>query len=673
MSAHDSDDFPTNASANAHFDEIVQIARSRRGFLKAGLATGAVSFLSGGLAACGGGNDDGSSPPPSKEPQKTSEPVMLGFGAVAANSLDAVTVPKGYKHAVFCRWGDPLFANSPAWKSDAGNTAESQRLQFGDNHDGMHFFPLDAGNSAEGLLVMNHEYLNDEYFYPKAVVPGGAGWDLEQVRKGQHAHGVSVAHVKLVDGTWKVVIPSKYNRRIHGNTPMQITGPASGHALMRTAADPSGEVALGTLNNCGNGYTLWGTYLTCEENFNGYFGTTSGTDTRNASMRRYGISGGVSGYKWEMFDDRFDYAKHPNESNRFGWMVEIDPFDPTSMPRKRTALGRFKHENCAMTLAADKRVVVYMGDDQANDYVYKFVSDGKYVAGNPAANRDLLDSGTLYVARFGAGATAGDMMGDGVWIPLKLDTPTTTTGQKLGDLYADMGALLVNTRLAADAVGATKMDRPEWVTVHPKSGEVYITMTNNSSRTTTDEANPRAGNVYGQIVRWREAGSDAAASKFEWDLFVLAGNPKVHTAAGDLKAGSASVTQTNMFNSPDGLAFDVHGRLWIQTDGNFSNVGNFDGMGNNQMLVADPNTKEIRRFMVGPSGCEVTGITWTPDQKYVFVNIQHPGEYGNHPAKPAVEPQDDPLAFSKWPEAAGGRPRSATVVIWKEDGGVIGT
>jgi len=448
---------------------------------------------------------------------------------------------------------------------------------------------------------------------------------------------------------------------------------------MRTSEDPTGRRVFGTLNNCGNGYTMWGTYLTCEENFNGYFGTTSGSDSRDASKRRYGLSGTTSGYRWEVHDDRFDYVKEPNESNRFGWIVEIDPFDPTSTPKKRTALGRIKHENAAQTLAKDNRVVVYMGDDQANDYVYKFVSDGKYdpapTAFAYAQNRNLLESGKLYVAKFEAGATQGDMMGTGRWILLDRATPTTTPGQTLGDLFATQADLLIDTRLAADAVGATPMDRPEWVTVHPETNEVYLTLTNNSGRTAekVDDANPRASNSWGQIIRWREAGGDAGALTFEWDLFVLAGNPVAFADRSDLRSGSANVTADNTFNSPDGLAFDADGRLWIQTDGNFSNSGSYAGQGNNQMLIANPVTKEIRRFLVGPSGCEVTGITWTPDQKYVFVNIQHPGEYGSHPRRPDVQPWDDPLAFSQWPERSGGRPRSSTVVVWRTDGGKVGT
>lgn len=666
MSDFDLDDIPTNPTKNTHFNDIVARAVSRRGFMKTGLGLGAVGFLGGSLAACGGSSDDndnGGSP---------EQPAMLGFEAVAANTGDAIVVPVGYQHKVFCAWGDPLFPHSPAWKPDASNDGAAQALQFGDNHDGMHFFPLQEGDSTEGLLVMNHEYFNPEYFFTNDVEPGAAGkWSLDNVRKGQHAHGISVAHVKLVNGNWEVVIPSNYNRRLHLNSPMVLTGPVAGHPMVRTSADPSGSSVLGTVNNCGNGYTPWGTYLTCEENFNGYFGTLAGADSRDANMKRYGISAQRSGYNWEDHDDRFDYVKEPNESNRFGWIVEIDPYDPSSAPKKRTALGRFKHENAATTFAADNRVVVYLGDDQADDYVYKFVSDGKFDAATPQLNRNLLESGKLYVARFNDGAAKGDMMGTGEWILLDLATPTVNGGT-LGSLFADQGELLIKTRMAADAVGATPMDRPEWVTTHPETNEVYLTLTNNSGRKAenTDDANPRASNVYGQIIRWREDGGDAAALTFEWDLFVLAGNP---TIASGLEAGSENVTADNIFNSPDGLAFDADGRLWIQTDGNFSNTGAYAGMGNNQMLVADPVTKEIRRFLVGPSGCEITGITWTPDQKYVFINVQHPGEYGSHPRKPSVSPAEDPLAFSQWPSPEGGRPRAATVVIWKDDGGIVGT
>ena len=547
---------------------------------------------------------------------------------------------------MFAPWGTPLFSSGPgsSWAGDASETAADQARQVGDNHDGLHFFPLTEGNNDEGLLVMNHEYTNVRWLFSDGQVDS-----LDDANKDLNAHGISVIHIRRTSGRWEIVTDSTYNRRITGTTPMLLTGPAAGDTMLQTSADPTGTLVFGTLNNCGNGYTPWGTYLTCEENFNQYFGTldTLGT-TRNAAQVRYGLDSNGTERKYEQYVPRFDWQLEPNEANRFGWIVEIDPFDPRSTPKKRTALGRFKHENAAYRIGADGTVVIYMGDDQADDYVYKFVSDGKYVAGDLRNNANLLDSGKLYVARFNDGAASGDFMGTGEWILLDKANNTALSG------FTNQAEVLVNTRLAADAVGATKMDRPEWVAVHPTTGEVYVTMTNNSGRTVTDDVNPRANNRFGQIVRWRETGDDPSATTFEWDLFVLAGNPTVHS---DLRAGSDNITAENMFNSPDGLGFDKDGRLWIQTDGNYSNSGDFAGQGNNQMLCADPASKEIRRFFVGPKECEVTGLTFTPDGRTLFINIQHPGEAGN----------------SHWPDGANAIPRSATVIITKNDGGVIGT
>jgi secreted PhoX family phosphatase len=494
------------------------------------------------------------------------------------------------------------------------------------------------------------------------------------------------------DGSWEHVKSSPYNRRIHGNTPIAIQGPAAGHALMQTAADPAGTEVLGTLNNCGNGWTPWGTYLTCEENFNGYFGW-NGTRTPTTLENRYGITQNGFGYLWHTTDPRFDVNANANEPNRFGWIVEIDPFTPGSKPVKRTALGRFKHENAAYSIASNGKVVVYMGCDERNEYIYKFVSAGTFDKANPtsAANRRLLEEGTLYVARFDAGAAAGDNMGTGVWIPLVFGQNGLTEANG----FASQAEVLIRARQAADRVGATMMDRPEWVTVNPNNpGNVYVTLTNNNRRggttsnaadgTTTagsarppvDEANPRANNVWGHIVRWTEAGNDPTALTFNWDIFVLAGQPSIT----DARKPSANITIDNLFNSPDGLAFDSFGRLWIQTDGSYSNAGDFVNMGNNQMLAADPGTKEIRRFLVGPSGCEITGVTWTPDRKTMFINVQHPGEVSGHPRAPrtaagaAFTDNDiarNATAFSQWP-TAGARPRSATVVVRRSDGGVIG-
>lgn len=653
----DSEDQCLNLSSNEHFQEIVERARARRGFLKKGVGLSAALFLAGPLAACGGssGSDSSNSEAPVEEPPKA--PSLLGFNAIPISTADTITVADGYTASVFAPWGAPLFAGEPDWKTDGSDNAAAQARQVGDNHDGIHFFPIN-GSSSEGLLVMNHEYTTTrdggyQWLFGK---DGTEPWTVDKAQKAMNAHGVSVIHiVRNAAGKWEIKLDSAFNRRITASTEMALTGPAAGSSRMKTADDPTGTKVLGTINNCGNGWTPWNTYLTCEENFNNYFGTTSGSDVRDAAQKRYGLAAQKTGYRWEEHFDRFDYVKEPNESNRFGWIVEIDPFDPTSTPKKRTALGRIKHENSAYRLTPDKRIVIYSGDDQAGDYIYKFVSDGIYQEGGD--NSTLLDSGKLYVAKFEDGDVKGDFMGTGKWLLLDKNAAP--------ELFADntnfptQAEVLINTRMAADLVGATPMDRPEWVCVHPSSGEVYVTLTNNSGRAQDkiNDANPRAANRYGQIVRWREADGDASATAFEWDIFVLAGNPVKYTDRADLKSGSDNITVDNTFNSPDGLGFDQDGRLWIQTDGNYSNAAEYEGQGNNQMLCADPVSKEIRRFFVGPKESEVTGLTFTPDSKTLFINIQHPGEAGD----------------SHWPDGGTSLPRSATVIITKNDGGVIGT
>ncbi|MBL0720821.1 PhoX family phosphatase [Piscinibacter sp. Jin2] len=698
MSEHIRDDDRSNPSRHDSLTDIVDRAIAvnpqRRRLMLGGLGAATLPFFSFSLAACGGGSDG------------EAAERMLGFTAVAAASGDTVVVPAGYTAQVIAPWGAPIDALAPAFKADASNTAAEQEQQIGDNHDGMAFFGFNAagngfGNrSDEGLLVFNHEYINPEYFY--AVAAGETDWTtnftLEKARKGQAGHGGSIVHVRRNSGgAWEQVLNSPYNRRIHGNTPMTIQGPARGNDLMKTEADPGGIEVLGMLNNCGNGRTPWGTYLTCEENFNGYFGW-NGPRTPSALENRYGLTAAGFGYRWHTVDPRFDLNANENEPNRFGWIVEIDPFSPSSKPIKRTALGRFKHENAELVVASDGKVVVYMGCDERNEYLYKFVSTGTFDAANPtsAANRRLLESGTLYVAKFAAGSTLNDNMGTGTWVPLVFGENGLTTANG----FANQGDVMIRSRQASDFVGATMMDRPEWVAANPKvPGEVFVTLTNNnrrggttsnnpdgstaagSARPPVDEANPRSNNVWGHIVRWNEAGGNASALSFNWDIFVLAGQPSVTGA----RAPSANVTADNLFNSPDGLAFDSFGRMWIQTDGNYSNAGDFANMGNNQMLVADPATKEIRRFLVGPSGCEVTGITWTPDRKTMFVNIQHPGEVGSgsgrHPRISADQTDAqiaaNPTMLSSWPasQTAGAtpvRPRAATVVVRRSDGGVIG-
>jgi uncharacterized protein len=449
------------------------------------------------------------------------------------------------------------------------------------------------------------------------------------------------------------VRPSRYARRITAKTPMILGGPAAGHPWLRTAGDASGRLALGTVSNCAHGFTPWGTYLTCEENFNGYFVNASGAVP--ALQKRYGISKGF-GYRWHEHETRFDAAAHPNEPNRFGWVVEIDPWDARSQPIKRTALGRIKHEGAKVELAADGRAVVYMGDDERFEYIYKFVSRNPYNPADRAANMRLLDEGALYVARFNAD-------GSGEWLELSQGK----NGLDGAAGFPSQAEVLINARGAADRVGATPMDRPEWIAVHPVTKEVFCSLTNNTRRgeqgaPAPDAANPRGPNVYGHIIRWRDQGKDPGAARFDWDIFALAGDPANPDPAkrGNIKG--------DMFGSPDGLWVDPRGVLWIEMDvsTNTLNKGDYARMGNNAMLAADPSTGEVRRFLVGPNGCEITGIIATADGRNLFINIQHPGETASERTDPAK-----PTGVSSWPD--GGRPRSATIVIRKSDGGVIGT
>lgn len=614
------------------------IDRRRRALLQSGLATALFAALPSAVQAAG--NAGRATRPP------------IGFAPIGIGSDDSVRVPAGYVADLLYAWGDPV-SDGPGFLSDATNSADDQAQQAGMHHDGMHFFPL-AGSSSHGLLCINHEYTDDGLLHPG----GMADWSAEKVRKSKAAHGVSVIEVRSERGQWQVVRPSKYARRVTADTPIRLAGPAAGSPALRTAADPAGALARGTINNCAMGVTPWGTYLTCEENFNGYFKAGA---TPTAEQKRYGITAATAGYRWHEHDERFDAERHPNESNRFGWVVEIDPLRPDSLPVKRTALGRFKHEGAFVTLARRGQVVAYMGDDERFEYIYKYVSHRPFVAGQPSDG--LLDDGTLYVARF-----AED--GSGRWLALRFGENGLT--QENG--FADQADILVRARRAADVVGATPMDRPEWIAVHPKNGEVYCSLTNNNQRGVggkpgTDAANRRADNKYGHIVRWTEAGGDAAATDFRWDTFVECGDPAQANAAhrGNIKG--------DLFASPDGLWFDPSGRLWIQTDVSTSALDKPDhtAFGNNQMLVADPESGEVRRFLTGPRGCEITGITQTPDGRTLFVNIQHPGEPPSERSDPS-----QPNAVSRWPAnqfpaSPGGRPRSATVVIRQKDGRVIGS
>ncbi len=604
------------------FDRIIESAISRRGFLGGVLAFGSFTALGTSLVPTGAKASDG----------------RFAFTQIPTSTADAVIVPEGYKSEVLVQWGDPLWSGVPEFDDATRGTADSQARAFGDNTDGMDVFSHDG----KTLLVVNNEYTNRDIIALSAEDKRIMAED--DIAKGMMAHGISVVEIANDGGAWKIVKDSPYNRRITPQSEMELTGPAAGHDLMKTEADPAGTKSLGTWNNCGNGVTPWGTYLTCEENFNGYFSAPENAEHEvSPELARYGVSAKDWGYNWALIEERYDVSKHPNEPNRAGYVVEIDPTDPTSTPKKRTALGRFKHENAEAVVNNDGRIVVYMGDDERGEFVYRYVSNGVYAPGAPTDA--LLNDGILYVAKFSDNGT-------GAWVAL---TPETTG--------MDQAEIHIHTRQAGSKVGATTMDRPEWISANPKAPEIYCCLTNNKNRgvkpnaggddTSVNGPNPREKNNYGQIVRWRPDGGDHTAPGFTWDLYVLAGNPTVHS---DAYAGSANINEENMFNSPDGLAFDSNGLVWIQTDGNYKNEGDFAGQGNNQMLAGDPVTGEIRRFMVGPNECEITGLTWSPDRRTMFVGIQHPGERGN----------------SHWPAGGTSVPRSAIIAVTREDGGLVG-
>ena len=644
---HDEAPHGSNPSTGPHLQELIEARISRRKILSGALGATALQFLGGGVlprrAAAASGTDG-------------LPGGLLGFSEVPVSDADELVVPAGYVFSILAPWGTPLFPGVAEFLEDASNTAADQEGQVGFNHDGMHYFPLAAGplGNRRGLLALNHEYTDASQIYSaaagSAITPDAAGRD--KVAKALAGHGISVIEIAQdAGGGWHVVVGSPYNRRITGTSPMGFSGPVSAsHPLLASTLTPSPR---GTLNNCAHGVTPWGTYLTCEENWNGYFGTTSATWTPSPLESRYGVSKTGFGYSWHVAEERFDVAQNPNELHHFGWVVEIDPRAPGSLPVKRTALGRFKHEGATVT-SSRGRAVVYSGDDENGDYLYKFVSSFPWRAAL-ALGKSPLDEGTLFVAKFEADGT-------GVWLPLVHGVGALTTLNG----WADQADVLIRTRQAADAVGATRLHRPEWVAVHPSSDDVYVTLTNGTGNNSAVNSN-RDPNPYGHIVRLREPLGDHTREDFDWDIFLLAGDP---TYDSSVPAGQA------LFGSPDGLWIDPDGRMWIQTDisnssQNLASKG-YDGIKNNAMLAADPSTGELRRFLTGPRGCEITGISMTPDQRTLFVNVQHPGEsttYWNGLfGAPSVT---HPSAVSSWP--FGGRPRSATVVIRKLDGGKIGT
>ena len=702
----------TNTSANPHINDLLGARLSRRHTLKGGIGlTTGVLLGSLGLTACGGGDDD-----------NNEEALKLGFAAVAMNTNDIVTVPAGYQVGILHALGDAMHWGDASWANNGSESAESYNRRIGCGHDGMHYFGLseagkfDANRSDRGLLCVNHEYVVAPYaLHPNGrTVVSNVRTVASEVEKEINAHGVSVVEIKRgSSGTaMSMVRGSRYNRRITSATEMAFGGPVKGNALVKTKFSTDGSKTRGTNNNCGNGYTPWGTYLTCEENFTNVISRAAGDDAKRSAkeitgLKRYGMTDGrKSPYLWDTAgsDDLFarwnsavtgatasdDYR---NVFNTFGWVVEIDPFNPDSTPVKRSTMGRFAHEGAwPVPPTKGQPIVIYTGDDSRNEYIYKYVSDALWdeadINGGLAAGAKYLDKGKLYVAKFNAD-------GSGQWIELSIDNPTIKNYANYA--FADQADVLVHARLAADAVGATKMDRPEWGAVNPRNHEVYMTLTNNSNRVPesasptgsqlkTDAANPRyyvedgsKGNPNGHIIRWKETGSQAGTS-FNWDIYLFGAE---NDAAADVNL--SKLTDVNFFSSPDGLVFDQRGLLWIQTDdGAFTDVTNCmmlaavpgqvgDGQkdvtaagGTKTIVGAQATADNVRRFLVGPKDCEVTGFAITPDAKTIFINIQHPGEDGKLDAPTSAWPD------SQTNTGSTKRPRSATVVITRTDGGPIG-
>ncbi|WP_277068939.1 PhoX family protein [Saccharomonospora viridis] len=586
------------------------------------------------------------------------------FEPVEPNTADAVVVPRGYDQQVVIRWGDPVLPGAPGFDFH-NQTAEAQAKQFGYNNDFVGLIPQDP-LGRRNLMVVNHEYTTESHMFPVGTYDPENPTE-EQVRIGWAAHGLSVVQAVREPRGGLRVVPSRYNRRITADTEFELRGPVAGSDYLKTSEDPEGRTVRGTLNNCAGSVTPWGTVLSGEENFNQYFANAeSVTDPVQAErLQRYGISGGASTRKWERFDKRWDIAQEPNEPNRFGWIVEIDPNDPHSTPIKHTALGRFKHEAGSVKITKDRRIAVYSGDDERFEYIYKFVSKGRYKPGRSAHARQhnsrLLDEGTLYVARFtgnspeeeidGSGRlpSDGQFDGRGEWIPLASGNTSYVPGMTAEEVY-------LFTRLAADKVGATKMDRPEDIEPNPRNGRVYASLTNNSDRGAAgkgaaDEANPRNGNRNGHVLEWEEDRGDAASTTFSWRLLLVCGDP----AAADTYFGGFDKSQVSPISCPDNVAFDSYGNLWISTDGNA--LGSNDGLFS--VPVEGRERGRVKQFLTVPIGAEACGPVVTDD--VVLVAVQHPGEGGN---------PEEPL--SHWPDGGDSPARPAIVAVWKKDGGRIG-
>jgi uncharacterized protein len=666
----------SQAGTGEFFGDVLERRASRREAVKAGLVL--TAGAAAGVAAAGAAAQPVAEAAPdaaaleavSGQFSVTARPSPTGltFQGIHLDRTDEITLAPGYVYDRVISWGDPLKPGVPAFNLDKQSPA-LQELQFGYNADFLAFMPLPLGstNPNEGLLWTNSEYTNEELMF-REWVPASGGTPPQTTKDmadiGIAAHGGNVVHVRRDrSGRWEYVLDSPYNRRVTGTTPMKFTGPAAGDPYMRTSADPNGTAVMGMFNNCGGGVTPWGTVLSAEENFNQYFGNRNGmggTHPNQASHTRYGLAAGATERGWEQFHDRFDCAKEPNEANRFGWVVEIDPYDPAGTPRKHTALGRMKHEAAAGTVSPGGKWVSYTGDDERFEYLYKFVSAKSYIPGNRAHNMTLLESGTLYVAKLNDDGT-------GEWIPLVYGQRGLTPANG----FFSQANVLINARFAGDVVGATKMDRPEDVEVNPVNRKVYMACTNNSQRGTpgrapVDRANPRPENNNGHIIEITENNNDHAATRFRWEMFIVAGHPMDPTTyfAGFPKEHVAGVS------SPDNIAFDRRGNLWIATDGQISSTA---FLGPNTpagpatdsiyaVAVTGPERGLTKRLVNGVLGAEIAALEFNPDSTTLFLSIQHPGEGGTI-ARPV----------STWPDGPNRVPRPSVIAVRRADGRPVGS
>ncbi|MEU3947468.1 PhoX family protein [Streptomyces sp. NPDC029526] len=654
-----------NTSSNEYVGDVIAGALSRRSVMR---AAAVVTVAAAGAGAAGVATAPEAQAAPVAGRGKPHRPGTKGarglrFAPVAPNTTDAVTVPEGYRQNVVIRWGEPILRGAPAFDPER-QSAEAQAGQFGYNCDFLALLPL-KGERGRQLLVANHEY-TDEVLMFRGYDPDRP--TREQVEIAWAAHGLAVVAVEEDRRTGKLTpVPRhRLNRRLTATSEFRLTGPAAGSDLLRTSADPSGTKVLGTLNNCAGGTTPWGTTLHAEENFNQYFARGS-----RPTDKRYGIGGGETERKWERFDRRFDLAQEPNEVHRFGWVVELDPHDPTSTPRKRTALGRFKHEAATVRLTHDGRPVVYSGDDERFDYFYKFVGSKRMRHGNSRWAREhnltLLDEGTLYVARLTGDSPAheidgtgrlprdGEFDGSGQWIPLATATADGAVSHVEGMTAEEV---FVFTRLAGDKVGATKMDRPEDIEPNPVTGKVYVALTNNSHRgvgsnPAADEANPRHANKHGHVLELTERWNRPESTRFAWSLFLVAGDPEDPATyfAGFPKDAVSPIS------CPDNVAFDDHGNLWISTDGNA--LGSHDGL----FGVATRGSRrgELKQFLTVPRGAETCGPVI--QDRRVLVAVQHPGE---------IDGASVENPGSTWPDGPGTYVRPSVVAVWRADGRDIG-